>query len=321
MSKARVIISDCDHGTVEAEKEVFEQAGLEWELLDCRSEDDVIAQCQGAAGILSQYAVIKQKAIPALKELKVLSRYGVGVDNLDIAAATAAGVAVCNVPDYCQDEVSTHAMALLLDIVRGVSALHTDTAAGGWEFSVAGSVPRTAGRTLGLVGFGAIARMTARKALGFGMKVVAFDPYVKETDMDVELTSLENLLSSSDFISLHAPLTAETGKMINAETLAKMKDGVYLVNTSRGGLVDEAALAGAVRSGKVAGAGLDVLTSEPPEQGNPLVGLKNVVLTPHSSFFSDDSFVELKRKAAMNMVEIIEGRQPSYCMNPDVLKG
>ena len=320
MSKTRVVISDCDHGTVEAEQEIFEQAGLEWELLDCRTEDEVIARCAGAAGVLSQYAPIKQKAIAALSGLKVLSRYGVGVDNLDVAAATAAGVAVCNVPDYCQDEVSTHAMALLLDIVRGVSAMHTDTAAGGWDFRVAGSVPRTAGRTLGLIGFGAIARMTARKALGFGMKVLAFDPYVKETEMDVELTGLDNLLSASDFISLHAPLTEQTNKMINAETLAKMKDGVYLVNTSRGALVDEAALAEAVRGGKGAGAGLDVLTSEPPEQGNPLVGLKNVVLTPHSSFFSDDSFVELKRKAAMNVVEIIEGRRPTYCLNPDALK-
>ncbi len=321
MSKARVIISDCDHGTIEAEKEVFEKAGLEWELLECRTEDEVIAQCSSAAGILSQYAPIKKKALAALSGLKVLSRYGVGVDNLDVPAATAAGVAVCNVPDYCQDEVSTHAMALLLDIVRGVSVLHTDTAAGGWEFSLAGSVPRTTGRTLGLVGFGAIARMTARKALGFGMKVLAFDPYVKETGMDVELTSLDSLLAASDFVSLHAPLTEETNKMINAGTLGKMKDGVYLVNTSRGGLVDESALADAVRGGKVAGAGLDVLTSEPPEQGNPLVGLKNVVLTPHSSFFSDDSFVELKHKAAMNMVEVIEGRQPTYCLNPDVLKG
>ncbi len=320
MSEARVIISDCDHGTVAAEQEVFEQAGLEWELLDCHSEDEVIARCAGAAGILSQYAPIKKKAVAALSGLKVLSRYGVGVDNLDVAAATAAGVAVCNVPDYCQDEVSTHAMALLLDLVRGVSAMHADTAAGGWDFRVAGSVPRTAGRTLGLIGFGAIARMTARKALGFGIKVLAFDPYVKETEMDVELTGLDDLLAASDFISLHAPLTDQTNKMIDAEALAKMKDGVYLVNTSRGALVDEAALAEAVRGGKVAGAGLDVLTNEPPEQGNPLVGLKNVVLTPHSSFFSDDSFVELKRKAALNMVEIIKGRRPSYCLNPDVLK-
>lgn len=319
MSKPRVIISDCDHGTVEAEKEVFEQAGLEWELLDCRGEDEVIAQCKGAAGILSQYAPIKKDAIAALDGLKVLSRYGVGVDNLDVDAATAAGVAVCNVPDYCQDEVSTHAIALLLDIIRGVTVLHTDVAAGGWDFRIAGSVPRTAGRTLGLVGFGAIARITARKALGFGMKVLAFDPYVKTTDMDVELTGLDSLLSSSDFVSLHAPLTAETAKMINAESLGRMKDGVYLVNTSRGGLIDEAALADAVRSGKVAAAGLDVLTSEPPEHGNPLVGLKNVVLTPHTSFFSDDSFVELKRKAAMNMVEVIEGRRVTYCLNPQVL--
>ncbi|MBW7997573.1 MAG: C-terminal binding protein [Candidatus Glassbacteria bacterium] len=321
MSKPKVVISDCDHGTVEAEKEVFEQAGLDWELLDCRREDQVIEQCAGAAGILSQYAPIKKDAIAALSGLKVLSRYGVGVDNLDLPAATAAGVAVCNVPDYCQDEVSTHAMALLLDIVRGVTALHVDVDAGGWDFRIAGSVPRTAGRTLGLIGFGAIARMTARKALGFGIKVLAFDPYVKETDLDVELTDLDSLLGASDFISLHAPLTDETTKMINAETLSRMKDGVYLVNTSRGGLVDEAALAEAAKSGKVAAAGLDVLTNEPPEHGNPLVGLKNVILTPHTSFFSDDSFVELKRKAAMSMVEVIEGREVSYCLNPDVLKG
>jgi len=161
--------------------------------------------------------------------------------------------------------------------------------------------------------------MTAKKALGFGMKVIAFDPYVKQTDMDVKLVDLDTLLATSDFISLHAPLTDETRKLVGAGTLAKMKDGVYLVNTSRGGLVDEDALAGAVRSGKVAAAGLDVLTSEPPQHGNPLVGLKNVVITPHTSFFSNDSIAELKHKAALNMVEVIQGRKVTYCLNRSVL--
>ncbi|MFH1069862.1 MAG: C-terminal binding protein [Candidatus Glassbacteria bacterium] len=322
MGKIKVIISDCDHGTVEVEKGIFEAAGFDWKLADCKTEEDVIRQCAGAAGILSQYAPIKARAVQALAgSLKVLSRYGVGVDNLDVAAATAAGVAVCNVPDYCQDDVSTHALALLLDLLRKVTRLHNDTAAGGWNFRVAGPVPRTAGKTLGLVGFGAIARQTARKALGFGMKVLAYDPYVKETDRPVSLVSLDELYEASDFISLHAPATPQTSRMIGAEAIAKMKDGVYIVNTSRGALVDEAALAAAVTNGKVAGAGLDVLTKEPPENGNPLVGLANVIITPHTSFFSNESFVELKAKAARNMVEVLTGAPVTYCLNPSVLAG
>jgi len=320
MGKLKVVISDCDHGTVETEQKVFEQAGLDWELLDCKSEDDVIAGCAGAAGILSQYAPIKARAIDSLPGLKVLSRYGVGVDNLDVEAASRAGVAVCNVPDYCQDDVSTHAFALLLDLVRGVTGLAKDTASGGWDFRLAGSVPRTRGKTLGLLGFGAIGRIVARKALGFEMKVIAYDPYINSTEMDVRLVGLEELLRESDFISIHAPLTAETKKVINAASISKMKDGAYLVNTSRGALVDEQALADAIKSGKLAGAGLDVLTREPPEKDNPLPGLDNVVITPHSSFFSEESFQELKEKAARNMVEVLSGAPARYLLNRDKLK-
>jgi len=320
MGKLKVVISDCDHGTVEVEKKVFEQAGFDWELLDCKTEDEVIENCAGAAGILSQYALIKARAIDSLPELKVLSRYGVGVDNLDVEAASSAGVAVCNVPDYCQDDVSTHAFALLLDLVRKVSRLAVDTASGGWDFRLAGSVPRTAGKTLGLLGLGAIGRIVSRKALGFNMKVIAYDPYVKSTEMDVRLVGLDELLRESDFLSIHAPLSPETEKIINAESLSKMKDGAYLVNTSRGALVDEKALADALKRGKLAGAGLDVLTLEPPEKENPLLGLDNIVITPHISFFSDESFYELKEKAARNMVEVITGAPVRYLLNRDAFK-
>lgn len=320
MGKLKVVISDCDHGTVEVEKKVFEEAGFDWELLDCETEDEVIENCAGAAGILSQYASIKARAIASLPELKVLSRYGVGVDNLDLEAASRAGVAVCNVPDYCQDDVSTHAFTLLLDLVRKVTRLAVDTASGGWDFRLAGSVPRTEGKTLGLLGFGAIGRIVARKALGFNMKVLAYDPYVKSTEMDVRLVGLDELLRDSDFVSLHAPLTPETEKIVNAESLSKMKDGAYLVNTSRGALVDEKALADALKSGKLGGAGLDVLTQEPPEKENPLLGLDNIVITPHSSFFSDESFKELKEKAARNMVEVLTGAPVSYLLNRDAFK-
>ena len=320
MEKFKVIISDCDHPTVEIEEKVFKEAGFDWELRQCRTEDEVIEQCREAAGILSQYAPIKARAIGKLPGLKVLSRYGVGIDNLDLSAATGAGVAVCNVPDYCQDDVSTHAFALLLDLVRKVTLLHNHTIGGGWDFSRAGSVPRTAGKTLGLLGFGAIARLVAEKALGFRMRVLAFDPYVKETNLEVELVGLDELIGRSDFLSLHAPLTAETAKIINAGTLAKMKPGACLVNTSRGGLVDEAALASALKNGKLAGAGLDVLSPEPPARDNPLFGLDNLILTPHSSFFSNESFAELKEKAARNMVEVLTGAKVRYCLNRGMLE-
>jgi D-3-phosphoglycerate dehydrogenase / 2-oxoglutarate reductase len=319
MGKFKVAISDCDHGTIEVEKKVFKEADIDFELFQCKTEDEVIKLCGDAQGILSQYSPIKAKAIGQLANLKVLSRYGVGVDNLDVPAATRAGVAVCNVPDYCQDDVSTHAMALLLDLVRRVTKLHNDVRNGGWDFRVAGSVPRTAGKVLGLLGFGAIARMVARKALAFKMEVIAYDPFVTRTEMDVRLVELDELLTQSDFLSLHAPATRETEKIINSVTLSKMKPGSYLINTSRGKLVDEQAIADAIRKGRLAGAGLDVMCSEPPEKGNPLVGLENVILTPHTSFFSNESFNELKEKAARNMVEVLTGAPVRYCMNRDVL--
>ena len=319
MGRFKVAISDCDHGSVDVEKKVFDQADIDFELFDCKTEDEVIENCADAHGILSQYATIKANVIGRLKNLQAESRYGVGVDNLDIDAATAAGVAVCNVPDYCQDEVSTHAMALLLDLVRKVTLLHNDCARGGWDFAVAASVPRTAGKTLGLFGFGRIARSVAQKALAFGMRVIAFDPFVDRTDMDVKLVELDELLSSSDFLSLHAPLTSETERIINSKTISRMKPGAYLVNTSRGKLVDEADLARAIKQGRLAGAGVDVLVNEPPEENNPLIGLKNVIVTPHSSYFSNESFIELKEKAALNMVEVLTGVKVRYCLNPQVL--
>ncbi|HUU29547.1 MAG TPA: C-terminal binding protein [archaeon] len=319
MGKFKVAISDCDHGTIEVEQKIFSEANLDCELFECRTEDEVIERCRDFHGILSQYAPIKARAIEKLPNLKALSRYGVGVDNLDLEAATRRGVAVCNVPDYCQDDVSTHTFALLLDLVRKVTLLANDVAHGGWDFKLAGQVPRTAGKTLGLFGFGGIARVVARKALGFNMKVIAYDPYVKETGMDVRLVSLDELIRQSDFLSLHAPLTPETGKIMNAETLASMKPGACLVNTSRGKLIDEQALARALKDGHLAGAALDVLTNEPPEQGNPLVGLPNVIITPHISFFSNESFIELKEKAARNLVEVLTGASVRYCLNREVL--
>jgi len=320
MGKYKVAISDCDHGAMEVEKKVFGEADIAWELFDCKTEDDVIRYCADAEGILSQYAPIKARAIEKLPRLKALSRYGVGVDNLDIGSATRKGIAVCNVPDYCQDDVSTHAMALLLDLVRKVTRLSNDVARGGWDFKLAGSVPRTAGKTLGLFGLGGIARIMARKALGFDMNVLACDPYVRKTDLQVTLVDLNELLARSDFLSLHAPFTPETERIINTDTISRMKTGACLINTSRGKLVDEKALAEALKNGKLAGAALDVLSSEPPEKGNPLVGLPNIIITPHISFFSNESFIELKEKAARNLVEVLTGLPARYCLNREVLK-
>jgi D-3-phosphoglycerate dehydrogenase len=193
-------------------------------------------------------------------------------------------------------------------------------ARGGWDFKLAGSVPRTAGKTLGLFGLGGIARIMARKALGFDMKVLAYDPYVRKTDLQVTLVDLDELLAKSDFLSLHAPFTPETERIINTDTISRMKTGACLINTSRGKLIDEKALAEALKNGKLAGAALDVLSSEPPEKDNPLVGLPNIIITPHSSFFSNESFIELKEKAARNLVEVLTGLPARYCLNREVLK-
>jgi D-3-phosphoglycerate dehydrogenase / 2-oxoglutarate reductase len=250
--------------------------------------------------MLVRFAPVGERALAAANGLAAIVRYGVGLDNVDVRAAEGAGIAVAAVPDYCVDEVADHTIALLLAVERGIVGLAAETAAGAWDFRVAGPVRRLRGRTLALLGFGRIARAVAERAAGFGFRVVAFDPGVA----DANVQSLEELLQQADVLSVHVPLTDVTRGLVGARELDLLPSGAVVLNTSRGGILDEDALVDALGTGRLRGAGLDVLADEPPPPDHPLRALPNVVLTPHAAWFSQTAVVELRRKAVETALEL-----------------
>jgi len=318
--KFKIIITDCDHPSVEIEKKILSEINSELTLETCKTEEDVIAVASDADGIINQYAPFTRKVIKSLNRCKIIARYGVGVDNIDVEAATEQHIIVANVPDYCLDEVSTHALGLILASARKIIFLDRKVRERTWDFKITKPLFRTQGKILGLFGLGRIARMVAQKALGFGFKVIAFDPYVSEANSKIEMVTLKRLLSDSDFLSIHVPLTDETRHSFSENKLRTMKKTAYLVNTSRGPIVDEKALYVALKEKWIAGAALDVMENEPPDWEDPLLKLDNVIITPHSSFYSEESYVELKTKVAESVRSVLQGELPRAMVNPQVIK-
>ena len=318
--RPKVVITDCDHPFVEIERAILSEINPEFLLAYCNTEDEVIETARDADGIINQYAPITRRVIESLKRCKVIARYGVGVDNIDVEAATEYGIIVANVPDYCVDEVSTHTMALILVCARGITLLDRKRRDKKWDFTLAKPLFRTQGKTLGLFGLGRIAKMVAQKALGFEFKVIAFDPYVSEANSKIEMVALKRLLSDSDFLSIHVPLTDQTRHSFSENELRTMKKTSYLVNTSRGPIVDEKALYVALKEKWIAGAALDVMEKEPPDWEDPLLKLDNIIITPHISFYSEESYVELKTKVAESVRAVLKGELPRAMVNPQVIK-
>ena len=318
--RLKILITDCDHPSVEIEKEILSEIDSEFLLAHCNTENEVIKVAQDADGIINQYAPITRRVIDSLKKCKVIVRYGVGVDNIDIEAATEYGIIVANVPDFCIDEVSTHAMALILACARGIILLDSKIKEKKWDFTLAKPLFRTHGKILGLFGLGKIARAVAKKASGFGLKIIAYDPYISKADHEIELVKFSKLLSVSDFISIHAPLTIETRHYFGENELKKIKKTAYLINTARGPIIDERALYLALEEKWIAGAALDVMEEEPPDWKNSLLKLDNLIITPHVSFYSEESYVELKTKTAKTLLSVLKGELPRAIVNPQVIK-
>lgn len=318
--RPKIVITDCDHPSVEIEKEILDEIKPVFVLAHCNTEDEVIEAAKDADGIINQYVPITRRVIESLKECKVIARYGVGVDNIDIEAATEYGIIVANVPDYCIDEVSTHTMALILACARGITLLDRKIRDKKWDFTLAKPLFRTQGKTLGLFGLGRIAKMVAQKASGFGFKIIAYDPYVSKVDDGIELVEFSKLLSNSDFISIHSPLTDETRHLFGENKLRAMKKTAYLINTSRGSIVDEEALYNVLKNKWIAGAALDVMEKEPPDWKNLLQKLDNLIITPHISFYSEESYVELKTKTARAVLSVLKGELPRAMVNPQVAR-
>lgn len=315
----KVVITDHEYPNLTYEKKVLAHDGIELEIHQCKTEDEVIEACREADGIINLYAPISRRVIESLEKCKVITRYGVGLDTIDLDAATENGICIANVPDYGINEVSDHALALIMSLLRKISFANQTVKNDVWDVNLTKPIRRLNTLTIGLVGFGNIPKRLAEKVKVLGMHVVVSDPYLpKEVAKDhaVELVSLEALCESADVISVHAPLTNSTKGMIGKEQFKMMKKGVYIVNTARGPVVDEEALLDALQNGTVVAAGLDVVENEPIDRNHPFIFMDNVILTPHMAGYSEESAEEMRSKTALGIIDVlIYGQYPKYLVN------
>jgi len=314
----QVVITDCDHGFIDEEKKEFERIGAELILAQVREEEDVIRVCKDADALINQYAPLTRRVLENLPKCKVISRYGVGLDPVDLKAATDLGIIVANVPDYCIDEVADQTIALMLTLVRKTLFFNARVKSGEWDFRTGRPIHRIKGKTMGLVGCGRIGLEVAKRGLALGLRVIAFDPLIKKSPEGIVLTDLDTVLKESDFISVHSPLNESTRYLIGEREFKKMEKRPVLINTSRGPIIDEKALIDALKEGLLSGAGLDVLEKEPPDLQNPLLKMENVILSPHVGFYSEESIHELKRRAAEIASRVLLGKWPTTVVNPEV---
>lgn len=316
-----VVITDYNYPDLSIEEKELARWGARVIPAQCKTPEDVLAVAKDADALISQYAPITRTVIQGLRRCKALGRYGIGVDNIDVQAATERGIAVINVPSYCEEEVSDHTMAMLLAWARRIPHYTFEIRQGIWDWKTGRPIHRLNGLVLGLLGFGKIARLVARKAKAFGLTVIAYDPFLPDevfAKEGVEKVGFNELLIRSDFLSIHVPLTEATRHLINAEALQKMKPTACLINTSRGGVIDESALIQALKEGRIAGACLDVTDPEPPHPNNPLLSMSQVLLSPHVAWYSEESQIELRQKIAQNIGRALHGLLPAGLVNREL---
>lgn len=313
-----VVVSDYNYPDLTIEETILARWGARVVPAQCQTPEEVLAAAREADAIISQYAPITRQVITALTRCKAIGRYGIGVDNIDVDAATERNIAVINVPSYCEEEVSDHVLAFLLSWARRITHYTQEVRQGVWDWKTGRPISRLRGKVLGLLGFGKIARLVARKAKVFGLKIIAYDPYAADevfVEEEVERVDFDQLLKESDFLSIHVPLTSETRHLITAESLSKMKSTACLINTARGGIVDKEALFHALKTWKLAGACLDVFDPEPPDPNDPLLRLPQVLWSPHAAWYSEDSLTELRSKLAEDIGRAINGLLPQGLVN------
>jgi len=313
-----ILICGLDHANIVDEQDVFARAGVRYRVVPARTETEYLERCGEGDALLVQYGNVTRRVLEGLPRLRAIVRYGVGVDGIDLTAATDHGVPVVNVPDYGTDEVANHAVAMLLALARKLVRLDRQTRGGGWDVFRVGPVARLAGQTVGIVGCGRIGSAVARKLSGFDVRLLGCDPYVSTFPPGVQPVAFERLLGESDYVSIHCPLTPTTRHLFAEETLARMRPTAALINTARGGLVDTAALVDALQMGLLAGAGLDVLETEPIDPAHPLLRMEQVIVTPHAAWYSEEGRSDLKRRAAEEAVRVLRGERPRHCVNPEV---
>lgn len=307
----KVLITDYGFPNVDPEMEVFDHAGIEVVTAQCKTEDDVIVAAAGCDALLVQWAPVREKAARSLPDCRLVVRYGIGVDNLDIPALKAHGKLVAYVPDYCIDEVADHALALALSLARQLPQTHARTKSGEWKITPPAPMPAFRKMIFATMGYGRIAQAILERARPFGFILAAYDPFVDVGTMKdnrVLSLTLDELFQTGDILSLHAPLTPDTRHLVNMDRLRTMKPTSILINTARGPLVDTLALAQALKDGEIAGAGIDVYEKEPLEDDHPLRSAPNTILTSHTAWYSEESVPELQRAGALEVARGLKGQ-------------
>ncbi|WDF35297.1 C-terminal binding protein (plasmid) [Arthrobacter agilis] len=310
----RVILTDQVFPTVSLERDEFSRHGHEF--LVASNESEALTLIEDADAILTTYMPLPAKVIGTMKKARIIARYGIGVDNIDVRAAAAKGIAVTNVPDYCVEEVATHAVAMALAMVRGLPSADAAVRQGEWGVNTVRPLRRLSSLTVGLLGVGRIGGAVARTLATLGPKLIAHDPYAAELPPGVLPVSLEEVFKNSDLLLLHAPLTEATKGLVNASRIDSMKDGAYIVNVARGPLIVLEDLLAALRSGKLRGAGIDTFPQEPLPDVSILEDVPGLLLSPHTAFYSEEALVESQRKAIAQVVKVLHGQSPDYLIAP-----
>ncbi len=314
----RVLMTDRPWSDADIERAILEPAGCELIEAPAGDEQTLSELATDVDAIATCWADVTASVIGAATKCRHIARMGIGLDNIDISAATARRIVVTNVPDYCVSEVADHAFGLLLACARNIAFFHLRSKGGEYDLKVAPSMKRLSSQTLGLVGFGRIAQDLRTKAVALGLTVIAHSKSGNDNGTGCEMVSFDELLERSDFVSLHVPLTAETVQLMDVMALSRMKPDACLINTSRGGLVDEKALWMALRMERIRMAALDVFDPEPPDLTQPLFRDERVIVTPHAAFVSEQSLRELRARVAQQLVDRLQGRRPEHIVNPEV---
>ncbi len=326
--RPKVVITDFDYGDNDIEKAIIEAAGGQVVALQAKREEDLFEHAEDCFAMMNQYARVGAKTIAHMKQCKVIARYGIGVDIVDVKTATERGIMVTNVQDYCTDEVADHAVTLWLTLARRIADFNASTHEGVWHWKAARPVYRLRGRTMGIVSLGRIGQAIARRAKPFGVRVIAYDPYLDASvarDLGVELVDKDTLVSQSNYILMQAPMTPETRHFLSDAEFAAMPPGAILVNTGRGPTVDNKALYRALTEGTLAGAGLDDPEEEPAKRAkwdpadNPIFSLSNVIVTPHVAYYSEESIQQARETAASEVARALRGERPKNLLNPEIL--
>ena len=303
------------------DRNIQERLNCQLRLAKVRTEEETFSACSHAHLVLATRGLFTKNVLRKMKDCVAIIRFGVGVENIDLKSATELGIIVSNVPDFCTDEVSDTVIGFMLALNRKLLFMHRTVMGGSWDRRLAQPITRLSNKTLGLIGFGRIARAVAAKMKGFKINIIAYDPYINKQEMirvSVRPVNFHYILQQSDFISLHLPLNDKTYHLIGERQLRQMKPNAYLINTSRGKLINEGALYKALRKKWIAGAALDVLEKEPPDSKNPLLKLENVIFTPHFASYSEEAFKELQKKVQDSALTLLKGRFPNYIVNSDV---